>query len=212
MPITRPNVNLYSINNLALDYDPGRGRYGLSLECPRADAFTLCLGKNLPLADPEKLGLTEEELRRLHNGQSMGKRGYRLIGVTQGTFYAMPVFRGFEADPPQTIQVWSMMAVPGGIVHLYYTPGREAVCFIPLRYSAALQRNGLQTVLQVTLSDQFIGSYTDGALMYRVGESDPIPLPGGWLNRKIPLRVSDGEEVRVLPAPGFENSFFRESV
>ena len=45
MPITRPNVNLYSINNLALDYDPGRGRYGLSLECPRADAFTLCLGK-----------------------------------------------------------------------------------------------------------------------------------------------------------------------
>lgn len=73
MPITRPNVNLYSINNLALDYDPGSGRYGLSLECPRADAFTLCLGKNLPLADPEKLGLTEEELRRLHNGQSMGK-------------------------------------------------------------------------------------------------------------------------------------------
>lgn len=69
------------------------------------------------------------------------------------SFYAMPVFRGFEADPPQTIQVWSMMAVPGGIVHLYYTPGREAVCFIPLRYSAALQRNGLQTVLQVTLSD-----------------------------------------------------------
>lgn len=136
MPITRPNVNLYSINNLALDYDPGSGRYGLSLECPRADAFTLCLGKNLPLADPEKLGLTEEELRRLHNGQSMGKRGYRLIGVTQGTFYAMPVFRGFEADPPQTIQVWSMMAVPGGIVHLYYTPGREAVCFIPLRCSA----------------------------------------------------------------------------
>ena len=128
------------------------------------------------------------------------------------SFYAMPVFRGFEADPPQTIQVWSMMAVPGGIVHLYYTPGREAVCFIPLRYSAALQRNGLQTVLQVTLSDQFIGSYTDGALMYRVGESDPIPLPGGWLNRKIPLRVSDGEEVRVLPAPGFENSFFREGV
>lgn len=55
MPITRPNVNLYSINNLALDYDPGSGRYGLSLECPRADAFTLCLGKNLPLADPEKL-------------------------------------------------------------------------------------------------------------------------------------------------------------
>ena len=212
MPITRPNVNLYSINNLALDYDPGSGRYGLSLECPRADAFTLCLGKNLPLADPEKLGLTEEELRRLHNGQSMEKRGYRLIGVTQGTFYAMPVFRGFEADPPQTIQVWSMMAVPGGIVHLYYTPGREAVCFIPLRYSAALQRNGLQTVLQVTLSDQFIGSYTDGALMYRVGESDPIPLPGGWLNREIPLRVSDGEEVRVLPAPGFENSFFREGV
>lgn len=45
MPITRPNVNLYSINNLALDYDPGSGRYGLSLECPRADAFTLCLGK-----------------------------------------------------------------------------------------------------------------------------------------------------------------------
>ena len=163
MPITRPNVNLYSINNLALDYDPGRGRYGLSLECPRADAFTLCLGKNLPLADPEKLGLTEEELRRLHNGHSMDKGGYRLIGVTQGTFYAMPVFRGFEADPPQTIQVWSMMAVPGGIVHLYYTPGREAVCFIPLRYSAALQRSGLQTVLQVTLSDQFIGSYTDGA-------------------------------------------------
>lgn len=105
MPITRPNVNLYSINNLALDYDPGRGRYGLSLECPRADAFTLCLGKNLPLADPEKLGLTEEELRRLHNGHSMDKGGYRLIGVTQGTFYAMPVFRGFEADPPQTIQV-----------------------------------------------------------------------------------------------------------
>ena len=135
MPITRPNMNLYSINNLALDYDPGRGRYGLSLECPRADAFTLCLGKNLPLADPEKLGLTEEELRRLHNGHSMDKGGYRLIGVTQGTFYAMPVFRGFEADPPQTIQVWSMMAVPGGIVHLYYTPGREAVCFIPLRYS-----------------------------------------------------------------------------
>lgn len=168
MPITRPNVNLYSINNLALDYDPGSGRYGLSLECPRADAFTLCLGKNLPLADPEKLGLTEEELRRLHNGQSMEKRGYRLIGVTQGTFYAMPVFRGFEADPPQTIQVWSMMAVPGGIVHLYYTPGREAVCF--------------------------------------------IPLPSGWLNREIPLRVSDGEEVRVLPAPGFENSFFREGV
>ena len=127
MPITRPNMNLYSINNLALDYDPGRGRYGLSLECPRADAFTLCLGKNLPLADPEKLGLTEEELRRLHNGHSMDKGGYRLIGVTQGTFYAMPVFRGFEADPPQTIQVWSMMAVPGGIVHLYYTPGREAV-------------------------------------------------------------------------------------
>ena len=77
MPITRPNVNLYSINNLALDYDPGRGRYGLSLECPRADAFTLCLGKNLPLADPEKLGLTEEELRRLHNGQSMGLSAHR---------------------------------------------------------------------------------------------------------------------------------------
>lgn len=48
--------------------------------------------------------------------------------------------------------------------------------------------------------------------MYRVGESDPIPLPGGWLNREIPLRVSDGEEVRILPAPGFENSFFREGV
>lgn len=45
MPITRPNVNLYSINNLTLDYDPGSGRYGLSLERPRADAFTLCLGK-----------------------------------------------------------------------------------------------------------------------------------------------------------------------
>lgn len=101
MPITRPNMNLYSINNLALDYDPGRGRYGLSLECPRADAFTLCLGKNLPLADPEKLGLTEEELRRLHNGHSMDKGGYRLIGVTQGTFYAMPVFRDLRRIRPR---------------------------------------------------------------------------------------------------------------
>ena len=41
MPITRPNVNLYSINNLALDYDPGSGRSGFRLECPAADAFTL---------------------------------------------------------------------------------------------------------------------------------------------------------------------------
>ena len=140
MPITRPNVNLYSINNLALDYDPGRGRYGLSLECPRADAFTLCLGKNLPLADPEKLGLTEEELRRLHNGHSMDKGGYRLIGVTQGTFYAMPVFRGFEADPPQTIQVWSMMRFRAGsftyITHPGVRPYAFFHCAIPPRCSA----------------------------------------------------------------------------
>ena len=34
MPITRPNVNLYSINNLALDYDPGSGRYGLAWNAP----------------------------------------------------------------------------------------------------------------------------------------------------------------------------------
>lgn len=212
MPVTRPNVALYNINNLRLDYDERSGRYGLSLDCPHATAFTLCLGRNLPLANPEQLELTEEDLRMLHMGQSLNKKGYRLIGVASRTFYAMPVFRGFETEPPQTIQVWSMRAAPDGAIYLYYTPDREAVRHVPLRYSVQVQRSGPQTTLKVTLSDQLMKSYANGALMYQVGSCSPIPLPSAWLNRDIPLQVPDGEDIRVLAASGQENNYRREDI
>ncbi len=47
MPITRPNVNLYSINNLALDYDPGRGAVWIKPGMPQSGRLYPVPGKKI---------------------------------------------------------------------------------------------------------------------------------------------------------------------
>lgn len=204
MPVTKPDGALFDIKELTLTYQGGH--YGLSLRCPRATAYLLCFSRQCAPADPQALGLTEADLQALHNGQSMEKGPYRLMGVPAGTFHAMPSFYGFSVAPPQTIQVWSMLAKPGGSITLYLPREAAAICHVPLRYSVKLQQNAEGTVLQVLLDKQYLEHYQPGALYYQVDQTGPVPLPASWLNREIPLAAT-AEQISVAPSPGAEQDY-----
>ena len=51
------------------------------------------------------------------------------------------------------------------------------------------------------------GKYTDGALLYQVGECLPIPLPGSLLEVPIPLRVTPGSVVKVVVDERFKGKY-----
>lgn len=198
MPVKKPEVSLFDVEDLTLHYQDGR--YGLSLRCPRATAYVLCFAKRKPPADPFTLNLTENELYSLHQGQSLDRNGYHLMGVSAGSFHAMPRFFGFQAIPPQTIQVWSMLAKPDGTVELYAPRGQEKVCHVPLRYAAKyLSENGM-TQLFVQLEERYLTDYKPGQLRYQISGGAPVPLPKSWLNRAIPLRAEPGQ-ITVSPSP-----------
>lgn len=200
MPVKKPEVGLFDVKELTLKYQDGR--YGLSLSCPRATAYVLCFAKGLPPADPFALSLTENELYALHQGQSLDRMGYHLMGVPAGSFQAMPVFYGFQAAPPQTIQVWSMQAKPDGTTELYAPRdgAPETVCHVPLRYAVQLRQQEGMSLLTVRLEERYLTDYRDGDLRYQISGGAPVPLPKSWLNRDIPLRASAGE-ITAAPAP-----------
>lgn len=209
MSILKLDSDAYTIRDLVLGTDD-KGRY-LSLVCSYATAYALCFSSGVPI-QREALDLSEEELYLLHNGGEVKRETFRIQGVPRNVFESMPVFRDFHAVPPEQIQIWSMALRPNGEVILYVPDTPEgSTCYVPLRYEAQFTLGEIRKnvpkpgILQVGLLDA--GQYTDGALMYQVGNALPIPLPTSCLNRTpIPI-LSGGEPVKVVVSPDFQGKY-----
>lgn len=210
MPILALSSAAYTVQQLTLGSDH-HGRY-LSLVCPRAAAYALCFSSGAPIRR-EELDLTDEELSTLCSGGKVQRDNYRILGVPRNIFNAMPVFRNFQAVPPEQIQVWSMDFSSDG-APILYVPDDPApsTCYVPLRYTVEFtpgvsrQNKAPQPgLLRVRLLDE--GQYADGALMYQVGNSLPIPLPQGCLNdTPIPI-LNENEPVKVIVSPAFQGKY-----
>lgn len=208
MSILKLDSDAYTIRDLILNTDE-KGRY-LSLVCSYATAYALCFSSGAPIRR-EELDLTEEELCSLHNGGEVERDAFRIQGVPRNVFEAMPVFRDFHAVPPEQIQVWSMALRPNGEAILYVPDDPEySTRYVPLRYQVQFtqgeyKKNVLKPgTLRVRLLDA--GQYTDGALMYQVGNSLPIPLPGECLDSTIPV-LNGSEPVKVVVSQAFQGKY-----
>lgn len=123
----------------------------------------------------------------------------------------MSVFRNFEVCPPEQIQVWSMSENLDDVTLFVPDDEKSQICYVPLRYSYSFtpgrrERNkDIPGQLYVQLNND--GNYTDGALLYQVGESLPIPLPKEYLNQAIPLNVGPGMPVQILVRQEFVGKY-----
>ena len=210
MPIEYLNTDAYAVKELTLGTD-SLGCY-ISLVCAKATAYVLCFSAGDPVGIQD-LSLSEEELFQLHEGGSLERDTFRLQGVRKQVFDAMPVFRGFRTSPPEQIQVWSMAVRSAGEVVLYATEDKKAqTCFVPMRYMVRYEpgkplRGSEEQVGFLTVRLEGGGKYTDGALLYQVGECLPIPLPGSLLEVPIPLRVTPGSVVKVVVDERFKGKY-----
>lgn len=199
MPVMPIDVEALRVQNLELGIGPER--YQLSCSCGFAESFALCFSKR-PLRRQD-LDLTEQELYLLYqgtNGKTLEKDGYRLQGVPRNVFSISNHFSDFTTTPPERIQVWSMTRAIDGSVSLYVpdTPGRET-CFLPLRYrvqnTPGRERGMVELTILVNATE--ISGYEDGALLYCVGDSQPIPIARECLNHPIRIRAN-GLPVKVM--------------
>ena len=200
-------IRMYQIKNLKLGTD-GRGMY-LSLVCPAADGYCLCFTKGAPVTREELNDLTEEELRELLQGREIAKGRYRLQGVRANVFHANPSFRNFKAAAPEQIQIWSLsykQLANEAVLHFPDDPESQ-LTFIPMRYRWSVRRDNGFVILNVELLDN--GEYESGVLMYRVGNTLPIPIPEAKIGKNIRLRVPANEEVRVIVNEEYQGKYLQ---
>lgn len=203
MPIEAVTADALRVKKLHVGVD-GSGRF-LSCNCSFAETFVFCFGGE-QLKTRENLRLSEEELIELYNGGQIRKEDCRLQGVPGRVFSATPSFRNFQVTPPEQIQAWSMTKRQDGKAVLYVpdVPGGE-VCNIPLHFKVVCTE-GTVTSLKIEMQESETGKYQEGALLYRVGKSCPIPVPGACINTTIRIRT-DGQPVRVVVEPSFEGKY-----
>lgn len=194
MPIVKPEGALFNISKFKI-YRTDNG-YAMQLVCPRATAYVLCFSNGAGNIDCEKLGLTEEDLICLHDGGTIQRSGCRLQGVTSRTFHAMPQFRGFVVNPPERIQIWSMVTSYGKVT-LYHTDN-EISDYIPLCYTVKYGSEEDYVTIEIGIEKREVDNYTDGALMYKIDSKDPVPLPKSWINRPIRLNTDNPAAVKVI--------------
>lgn len=155
-----------------------------------------CKSPNPPLR--EIAAFTEEVFRTIPERAARDFGGFRLQYVSRNLFEANPYFRLLAARPPEYIWLWAVCENVFGDQHTLYVPEdagaqREEA---PLRFVAEVRtENGLH-FLKVSLTGP--GEYTDGALLYQVGTSLPIPIPREYVGREIPILVPENEELMVL--------------
>lgn len=199
-------INMYQIKNLNLGTD-GRGMF-LSLVCPAAEAYCLCFTQGAPVTR-EELELTEEDLYELLKGNTVERNRYRLQGVRANVFHANPSFRNFKAVPPEQVQVWSLSYKPitrETILHFPEDPTSQ-LAFIPMRYSCTVERKGGFVYLNVSLLDY--GRYEEGVLMYQVGNTLPIPIPGAKLGKEVRLYIPSNEDIKILVKENYRGKYIR---
>ncbi|MBM6871315.1 hypothetical protein H7U37_11690 [Pseudoflavonifractor phocaeensis] len=210
MPILPLSSAAYTVQQLTLGSD-SHGRY-LSLVCPRAAAYALCFSSGAPIRR-EDLDLTDKDLSALCSGGNIQRADYRIQGVPRNIFNAMPVFRSFQAVPPEQIQVWSMDFYSNGKPILYVPDDpTSSTCYVPLRYTVQFTPGVYRPnkapqpgLLQVRLLDA--GQYADGALMYQVGDAMPIPLPEAYLNDTFIPILNENKPVSVVVSPMFQGKY-----
>ena len=188
MPVTTLNNNIFQIRDLKVDFD-STGHF-LSLNPGHAAACVLCISRHKPIGI-EDLQLTEQDLRNLFSGSRLDfpESGYSLQGITRMQISASAQYRNFTLEPPAYVHVWSMADTQGGIA-LYVPPQRMEQCvLVPVKYCVRYQETGF------TLWLQRADGYRDGALLYRVENRSPIPIPATAVGQFQPMRPGVRPEV-----------------
>ena len=199
-------IKMYQIRNLKLGTD-GRGMF-LSLVCPAAEGYCLCFTQGAPVTR-EELDLTENELFDLLQGKVIQRPRYRLQGVRANVFHATPNFRNFKAVPPEQIQVWSLSHkhITNETILHFPENAESQIAFIPMRYSCTVRRTGGFVYLKVDLLDN--GNYENGVLLYQVGNTLPIPIPGDKLGKEIRLYIPSNEDIKIIVSEDYRGKYIR---
>ena len=198
--------NTNRVQNIRFGEDSD-GHY-MSLICPNASAYVLCFsdGKLLGLKD---IRLTEQELKSLHDGGEVQHDQVRMKGVRRNQFHAGPVYRDFRVSPPEQIQVFSMRFNEYEGDYCLFIPEdpAEQTVYVPLHYRVTQRREGQYGVIRIDLDDY--GNYRDGALMYQIGNSLPIPLAHEYLGREIRVRLQGEEPIKVIPQDKYAGKYIQ---
>lgn len=218
MPLDMP----HKLVSLKLNSDT-RGLY-LQFAARAAAAYTLCFSSQTPVTR-DTIDLSEQDLVDLYHGKRIRKGDYRYQGVSRGAVAGTPMFRDFEVNPPEQIQIFAMEYDPFSRKAGLYVPEDpdQQIVFVPLRFHVERKYAGGLMILTVTLVDQgehtkgsnkdakrsaggytsgntegSFGRYTDGTLSYQVGDSLPIPIPQAFLGKPMPIRMRNGDQIRVV--------------
>ncbi len=179
-------------------------RYAVSLNCSAATAYLFCVTRE-GVVSFERLQeyMTDAKLIEMCSEPVYEAKldEYTLYCVNAQYFHASSSFNDLPLKPPVCMQVFAIQGQ--GVGHVLYYPGTEQLlnaqmAFIPLEYLYAVSQSKRKEVLELRIRLEPNEGYQDGALLYQIGNLDPIPIPRSWIDRPIPLNASLGSSVTVL--------------